>query len=180
LVTHERRKAASVVGLGYVGFPLACLCAEKGYRTFGIDSNPGKIELIQQGISPFQDPKLQEALNKVKFIATTDFQVVRDTGIVVVCVPTPIDHKHNPDFKPLEKACRSIKKHLRRNHLIIIESTVNPGACEEVVQPILEESGLKAGIDFDFAHCPERIDPGNKKFSVKNIPGYWALHHPKG
>jgi len=178
--TYRRNTAVSVIGLGYVGLPLVCLCAEKKYTTYGIDIDPQKVELIKQRSCPVHDHELQEALNKVKFIATTNFEVVRNTSVVVVCVPTPIDQKHNPDFEPLKSACRAIQEHLRRNHLIIIESTVSPGACEEIVRPILEKSGLKAGKDFDIAHCPERIDPGNKKWSVRNIPRVLAATSSKG
>ncbi len=106
---------------------------------------------------------------RTKLIATTDFQVIRESDIVIVCVPTPVDDESNPDLGPLTSACRAIRKNLRKNHLIIIESTINPGICEEIVLPILEESGLKAGSDFDLAHCPERVDPGNKKWRLQNI-----------
>lgn len=170
----------SIIGLGYVGLPLACVCAEKNFTVNGIDIDQNKVTLINQGICPLQDADLQESFSKIKLSAATNFKAIKESDIVVICVPTPIDGHHNPDFKPLENACRGIRPNLRKNHLIILESTVNPGACEEVVQPILEKSGLKAGIDFDIAHCPERIDPGNHNWTVKKIPRVVGATTPAG
>lgn len=170
----------SIIGLGYVGLPLACLCAEKKFAVYGIDIDPRKADLINRGICPFNDTGLQDTLSKVKILATTDYGIVRDTEIVVICVPTPVDKHHNPDFKPLESACKGIEQNLRRDHLIIIESTVNPGACEEIAQPILEMSGLKVGKDFNIAHCPERIDPGNGTWTVRKIPRVLGATTPEG
>lgn len=175
-----KKEAVSVIGLGYVGLPLACLCAEKKYETYGIDSDFSKVELINKGISPIDDNQLKRELKKVKFTATTNTQVIRKTDIVVVCVPTPVNKKKHPDFQSLKMASQMIQKNLRRKHLIIIESTVNPGACNEIVQPILEKSGLKAGKDFDIAHCPERIDTGNTKWSIRNIPRVVGATSPRG
>lgn len=177
---RRRNTAVSVIGLGYVGLPLVCLCAEKKFITNGIDIDSQKVGLIKQGICPFDDVELQKELDRVNFLATTNFQVIKDTNIVVVCVPTPVDKKNEPEFGPLKSACEAIQQNLRRNHLIIIESTVNPGACEEVVQPILETSGLEAGKDFDIAHCPERIDPGNIKWPLKKIPRVLGATSSKG
>lgn len=173
-------KSVSIIGLGYVGFPLACACAESKCNIYGIDIDPGKVKLINEGICPIHDNELQKNFNNTRFPATNDFSVVGRSDIVVVCVPTPVDARHNPDFTPLERASRGILPFLKKGHLIIIESTVNPGACEEVVQPILEKSGLKAGKDFDIAHCPERIDPGNTTWTVKNIPRVVGATTPEG
>jgi len=170
----------SIIGLGYVGFPLACICVEKKYNVHGIDVDQKRVGLINQGVCPLHDSVLQEAFGKTRFSATTDYQVIRDSDIVVICVPTPVDDHHEPDFTPLENACQAIQPYLRRDHLIIIESTVNPGACEEVVQPILEKSGLKAGKDFDIAHCPERIDPGNGEWTLRKIPRVVGATTPEG
>ncbi len=179
-IQSTKKEGVAVIGLGYVGLPLACLCAEKGYKTYAVDIDPKKIELIKKGISPICDKKLQEELSNVNLIATTNFRIIKKTDIIVVCVPTPIDKNYNPDLKPLKSACQAIQKNLRRGHLVIIESTINPGVCEEIVQPILEETGLRVGIDFDIAHCPERIDPGNKKWSLRNIPRVVGASSDKG
>lgn len=170
----------SIVGLGYVGLPLACICAEKKLTVYGIDIDPHKVSMINQGICPIHDSELEDAFNNIKLLATTDYSVIRDSDIVVICVPTPVDIHHNPDFEPLEGACNAIRPYLKTDHLIIIESTVNPGACEEVVQPILEKSGLKAGKDFDIAHCPERIDPGNGTWTIRRIPRVVGATTPEG
>ena len=168
----------SIVGLGYVGLPLACLCAGKDYATYGIDISQRRIEAIKNGNSPIDDGQLKETFNRVKF--TADFRVVRNTDIVVICVPTPLDEYHCPDFGSLISACRAIAANLRRGHLIIVESTVSPGTCQGTIQPILEASGLKVGRDFDIAHCPERIDPGNKRWSVSNVPRVLGATSPEG
>jgi nucleotide sugar dehydrogenase len=170
MVQHLAEKAVSIVGLGYVGLPLAVLCAEKKFSVSAIDIDRKKIELINKGICPLKDKHLEMALSKVKLQATPDFSRIKDTDIVVVCVPTPVDHKYNPDLRPLKSACEPVQQNLRKDHLVIIESTINPGVCEEVVLPILEKSGLQCGVDFHLAHCPERIDPGNKSWNVRNIP----------
>lgn len=160
----------AIVGLGYVGLPLACLCAEKGYKVYGVAKDKKKINLINKNISPFHDVELEEWIKKVKIEAGTSFDVIRKSQIVVVCVPTPVDEQYNPDLRPVISATEGIRKNLKKGHLIIMESTINPGVCEEVMLPILEKSGLKAGRDFDLAHCPERINPGDSKWSVRNIP----------
>ena len=134
-----------------------------------MDTDLKKVESIRKGICPIDDEDLMKKTRRTKLIATTDFHKIKESDIVIVCVPTPVDDESNPDLGPLTSACREIGKNLRKNHLIIIESTINPGICEEIVLPILEESGLKAGSDFDLAHCPERIDPGNKKWRLQNI-----------
>jgi nucleotide sugar dehydrogenase len=170
----------SIIGLGYVGFPLACVCAEKQFNVHGIDVDLNKIGMINEGVCPLHDPVLQEAFGNTRFPATTDCEVIRDSNIVVVCVPTPVDVNHNPDFTPLENSCEMIMPYLRKDHLIVIESTVNPGACEKVVQPILEKSGLKAGKDFDIAHCPERINPGSEEWTVRKIPRVVGATTPAG
>jgi len=177
---NKEASSVSVVGLGYVGLPLACLCAEKKKHTYGIDVDPRKVDLINQGICPLRDTELEKDFESFKLKATLDFSVVKDTDVIVICVPTPVDKEHNPEFEPLEKASLAIQPHLRRGHLIVIESTVNPGACEEIVQPILEKSGLKTGKDFDLAHCPERIDPGNVAWTVRRIPRVVGATTPNG
>lgn len=155
----------SIVGLGYVGLPLAVLASRK-YTTFGIDLNKEKVMLINKKISPIKDRFLEHEIRKSNFKAFSDFSPVRQSDIVIICVPTPVDHDHNPDLKPVISACENVALNLKDNALVVIESTIFPGTCEEVVKPILDRSGKK----YFLAHCPERIDPGNKKWNVGNLP----------
>jgi len=175
-------KTVCIIGLGYVGLPLLCLSIEKGYKTYGFDIDKEKIELINKGISPIKDKFLEEKLKKLKgkIEATADSGVLKKSGIIIICVPTPIDSQYNPNLKPLQSAAETISKELKKGDLVIIESTVFPGTTEEVVKPILEESGLKAGKDFYLAYCPERVDPGNKKWTVENLPRVIGALSKKG
>jgi len=164
-------KTVTIIGLGYVGLPLAVLADKKGYNVIGIIRNQEKADLINKRICPFKDEKVQEDLKKSKFLATLDFSHVKEADTVVICVPTPVYESRLPNYEPVESATRSIAPYLKKGQLIILESTVNPGVCEELMLPILEGiSGLKCGQDFYLAHCPERINPGDKKWNVSNIP----------
>ncbi|MEK7649371.1 MAG: nucleotide sugar dehydrogenase [Patescibacteria group bacterium] len=169
--TLPDKEKIAVVGLGYVGLPLVLLAARKGYEVFGIDVSQQKIELLKQKKSPIQDEAIEQALQEVSFTPTHDFSVVKDCGIVIICVPTPVYENHMPNLEPVENAVRSIAPYLQKDTLVILESTVNPGVSESVVLPILESiSGMECGKDFSLAHCPERINPGDKKWNVENIP----------
>ena len=163
-------KTVAIIGLGYVGLPLACLCAKKGYSVIGIDVDQDKIDKINSGISPINDEYVNENLKKGTIQATDDFSEIKKAEYVIVCVPTPVNEKHLPDLSYVKNSSKSISNHLQKNQVVIVESTVYPGTTEEVVLPLLEESGLKAGQDFFLAHCPERIDPGNKKWTIEKIP----------
>ncbi len=177
---QRRQGTVAVVGLGYVGLPLACLAAEKGWRVFGIGRDPRKIEDVNRGISPVPEPGLQRWLKRVTVTATTDYRAVKKASVIVICVPTPVDHAYNPDLTPVRQAVEGIRQHLKRGQVIILESTVNPGVSEEVVKPILEKSGFRVGKHVFLAHCPERIDPGNRKWTVRNIPRVLGATDAKG
>ena len=175
------RKAIAIIGLGYVGLPLALLADKKGYKVIGIDINFEKVELIKKRISSFIDENISVELQNSSLEATTDFSKVKDVDIVVICVPTPVYHNHKPNLKSVESASRGIAPYLRKGQLIILESTVSPGISEEIVLPILEElSGFRGGEDFYLAHCPERINPGDKKWNVENIPRVVGSLEEKG
>ncbi len=165
-------KNIAVIGLGYVGLPLACLLAKNNFTVYGIDKDQNKVDLTNQGFSHIDDPELKTSVAEVKdkIIASTQDDNLANSDIIIICVPTPIDSKYNPDFKYIVSASEMIKKHLKKDQIIILESTVSPGTCEEVILPILEQTGLVGGKDFELVHCPERIDPGNKKYKLINLP----------
>lgn len=152
------QKIVGVLGLGYVGFPLAQLLTKRGYSVIGFEIDPEKAR------------GAEKRMGSKKFSATTDFPRLVAADIIVVCVPTPVDHHYIPDYGPLEAACRCISAKMKKGALVIIESTINPGTCEEVVMPIFTKVGWRPGHDFYLAHCPERIDPGNKKWTIETIP----------
>jgi UDP-N-acetyl-D-glucosamine dehydrogenase len=160
-----------IVGLGYVGLPLACAFAKK-HTVYGYDVSSKKIESLKEGKSYVEDiPKknICRVLN-TSFFPTTDPSCMNQCEYIIICVPTPLDQKKIPRLEFVEKACETIFPHLKKGHLVILESTTYPGTTEEVVIPILEKSQLKAGIDFGVGYSPERIDPGNPHFSIENTP----------
>jgi len=167
---NQSNKTIAVIGLGYVGLPLALLAERKGYKVIGLDINEGKINsLIKR--EPLADEVISNQLKDSTIELTTDFEKTKDANIIIICVPTPVYDNHIPNLEPVESACKSVGGRALKGQLVILESTVNPGVCENVVIPILEkESGLKAGKDFFVAHCPERINPGDKNWTVENIP----------
>lgn len=166
----KQKQTVCVVGLGYVGLPLAVRCVERGYRTFGFDRNRERVKLINQGKSPIEEKFLEENLPKFRFKAETDPKIIKKCDIVLICVPTPVDKKYYPDLRPVIGATEIVVKNLKKGALIVLESTVNPGVCEEVVRPIFDKAGFKIGRDYFLAHCPERINPGDPKWNVTNIP----------
>jgi len=160
-----------IIGLGYVGLPLAILVKKKGYQITGIVKNIEKAKLINNHVCPFKDKKNSLNIKKYPISATTDYKVVSDADIIIICVPTPIDKKNYPDFTPIISASKNIAKYIKNNALVILESTVNPGATKKVLISTIEKfSKLKAGVDFEVSHCPERINPGDEKWNVENIP----------
>ncbi|MBI4948366.1 nucleotide sugar dehydrogenase [Candidatus Berkelbacteria bacterium] len=160
----------AVIGLGYVGLPLALLAEEKKFDVIGIDASEGRIDQLKKRISPIDDKDASVRLKKTKIKFSTDFTLVRDVDIAIICVPTPVHEDKKPDLSIVESATISTAKHLRENALLIIESTINPGVCDELLIPIIEEqTKLKVGKNLHFAHCPERINPGDQKWHVGNI-----------
>lgn len=174
------RGTVGIIGLGYVGLPLACLAAEKGFRVVGLVRAPEKAQQIRSGHSPIRDPRLQRWLSKVSIEATTDPRSLRACRTIVICVPTPVDALHNPDLGPVREAVELVRRHAPRGVLVILESTVNPGVSEEVVLPLLARGGHREGRDFHLAHCPERINPGDPHWTVRNIPRVLGALSPRG
>ncbi len=169
---RRKKEIVSIIGIGYVGLPLACLAAEKGYEVIGIGKDPKKINQINKGVSPIKgDAELDHWVSQQLFTATTKYDSLPNSDIIIICVPTPVDKNHNPDLTPVREASKKVAKCLKKGQLVIMESTVNPGVCEEVILPILEKgSGLVGGKDFYLAHAPERINPGDPHWNVRNIP----------
>lgn len=179
----ESRKAlVSVIGLGYVGLPLAVEVARAGFKVIGIDVAKDKVELINSGRSHIVDissEDIGEQVSAGRLRATTDYSVIADVDAVVICVPTPLNKTKDPDVSFIIDACTEIRNYLHKGQLVVLESTTYPGFTREVVVPLLEESGLRAGDDFHVAFSPERIDPGNEQFKVHNttkiVGGYAPL-----
>lgn len=166
----EKNETISIIGMGYVGLPLALLADRKGYRVIGIDSNRDKVLLINQKKAVLKDDFVEKYLPKSGLEATADFSRVQESSITIVCVPTPVYDNHIPNLEPIKSAVRDISPYLNKEHLVILESTVNPGVSEEIVKPILEkESGMEVGREIFLVHCPERINPGDRKWNVENI-----------
>lgn len=168
---HSSDKKVVVIGLGYVGLPLALLASKKGFDVVGIDLNEQKIALLKERKSPFDDKLIEEELKRTNLTVSMDFSIVKDADIIILCVPTPVDEEKMPDYTPVEGACENIGPYLKKGQLVVLESTVNPGVCEEIVIPILEKvTTMKVGEGISLAHCPERINPGDPKWNVSNIP----------
>ncbi len=162
-----------VVGLGYVGLPLAVEMAKAGHRVVGVDVSAEKADLVNRGESYIPDVPASEFAGLVAgglIAATTDFAAVSECDAIAVCVPTPLDEMKQPDTSYMESAARSIAEHLHPDVLVTLESTTYPGTTEEVIQPILEGSGLKVGTDLYLAFSPERVDPGNPVYQTRNTP----------
>ena len=176
----ENNKTVCVIGLGYVGLPLAVRCAEKGYRVLGLERDEKKVELINQGKSPIEEKFLEENLPKFKVEATTDEKVVSQADIVLICVPTPVNKNYTPDLSPVIGATELTAKNLKKGALVVLESTVNPGVSEDVIAPIFEKAGIKVSEDVFIAHCPERINPGDPKWNVTNLPRVVGSFDGKG
>ena len=170
---ENRNATAAVIGLGYVGLPLAMEIAGAGFKVIGIDLDANKIAALKRGQSYILDvpqKDVAEAVNTGKFTPTTDFSALAQADTVSICVPTPLSKSRDPDISFILSATEEIRKYLHRDQLIVLESTTYPGTTDELIVPELESSGLKVGNDFYVAFSPERIDPGNPKFNTHNTP----------
>jgi UDP-N-acetyl-D-glucosamine dehydrogenase len=168
----SRRASVAVIGQGYVGVSLACAASESGFRVFGVDVDAGRIADLAKGM--LSVPGVNANLFRAGIQAgnatfTTDTAAVEGADVVLICVPTPV-RDHTPDLSFVEQASRNVAEHLSPGSLVVLESTTYPGTTEELVRPILETSGLSAGRDFALAFSPERIDPGNDEFGLRNTP----------
>lgn len=169
----DREIMAGVVGLGYVGLPLAVEIAKAGFKTIGFDVKKEKVDSVNNGlnyIGDVADTDLKKLVGQGRLVATTDFCNIENVDLVAICVQTPLDKHRRPDMSYVKAAATSIAKHLHKGMMVTLESTSYPGTTEEIVKPILESSGLKCGQDFYLGFSPERIDPGNPTYNTKNIP----------
>jgi UDP-N-acetyl-D-glucosamine dehydrogenase len=171
-IAHRTANVA-VIGLGYVGLPLATAFAKAGFRTIGVELNQHKVDSIAAGRSYIPDVPDDDLIPHVqsgRLTASSDYDVLREADAMFICVPTPYDAQRAPDLSYIQAASYGIRPRIKPGQLIVLQSTTYPGTTEEVVQPILEKSGLKVGVDFYLAFSPERIDPGNKQWSAYNTP----------
>jgi UDP-N-acetyl-D-glucosamine dehydrogenase len=171
---NQREIVVGVVGLGYVGLPLAVEKAKAGYKTIGFDIQDRKVEMLNQGINyigDVVDSELKELVEKGMLSATKDFSFIKDVDFIAIAVPTPLDAYQQPDISYVRDSTIAVAKYLRRGSMVVLESTTYPGTTEELILPLLEQgSGLKCGEDFYLAFSPERVDPGNILYKTKNTP----------
>ena len=167
----KRTATVGVVGLGYVGLPLAVLQAKTGYRVVGIDEAAEKVERVNRGenyISDVDVAELQQVVRAGRLSATQEFGALRECDVVLICVPTPLTRNKEPDISAIVKVTRELTKHLHPDLLVVLESTTYPGTTEGVLLPMLAQSGLKIGQELYLAFSPERVDPGNRSFKTHN------------
>lgn len=173
-----------IIGLGYVGLPLAVNFAQAGVKVIGFDKSASKVDKINSGtnyIKDIRDAVLREVVENIKLQATTDFSGIKDCDALLICVPTPLDKFRKPDMSYIESACISIGQNMKSGTFISLESTTYPTTTEDLMLPIIEhESGLKHGTDFWLAYSPERVDPGNVDFHTKNTPKVLGAITPEG
>ena len=171
---ENREITVGVVGLGYVGLPLAVEKAKAGFKTIGFDVQEEKVNLVNEGhnyIGDVVDSDLKKLVEAEMLSATTDFSFVKDVDFIAICVPTPLDKHQQPDISYVKNSTIEIAKYMTKGTMVVLESTTYPGTTEELIKPLLEEgSGLKCGEDFYLGFSPERVDPGNKEFKTKNTP----------
>lgn len=170
----DRQMTVGVVGLGYVGLPLAVEKAKAGYKTIGFDIQKEKVDMVNDGhnyIGDVVNEDLAAIVASGMLSATTDFSFVKDVDFIAICVPTPLDEHQQPDISYVQGSAMSIARYLKKGAIVVLESTTYPGTTEELLKPILEDgSGLKCGDDFYLGFSPERVDPGNLLYKTKNTP----------
>src|SRR3989339_681048 len=164
------KAVVAIIGLGYVGLPLAIEFAKKGFKTFGLDIDNRKVSLLKEKKSYIKHIPSENIKNLKNFEPSADFSKLRYCDCAIVCVPTPLTEMKEPDMSYVVNTTEMISKYLKKGQLIVLESTTYPGTTKELVKPILEKTGLKAGKDFYLAFSPERVDPGNPEYGIKNTP----------
>jgi len=169
----SRDAQVGVIGLGYVGLPMSVLIAEAGFRVTGLDIDQGRVRMLNGGVSvtdDVSDARLKAAIDAGSFRAVTDRSKLADQDVILICVPTPVNDSKEPDLSYIRSATEDIAASLRPGQLVILESTTYPGTTQEVMLPLLQRDGLSVGKDFHLAFSPERLDPGNKKYTLDQVP----------
>lgn len=169
----SRKAKIAIIGLGYVGLPLAMTFIKKGFKVYGIDVDKDRIKRLKACKSYILDvpsSDIKKAISQDSLTVTTDFRNIKKSDAVIICVPTPLYKTREPDVSYIVSAVKNIKKYMKRLQIVVLESTTYPGTTEEVMLPVLESGGLKEGRDFYLAFSPERIDPGNERYETKNTP----------
>ncbi len=171
---NDRKIKVGVIGLGYVGLPLAVEKAKAGFKTVGFDVQSEKVDMVNRGenyIGDVVNEDLEKLVKEGKLRATTDFSFIQDVDFIAICVPTPLDEHQQPDISYVKNSTVEIAKYMKKGTMVVLESTTYPGTTEELIKPLLENgSGLSCGKDFFLGFSPERVDPGNKQFKTKNTP----------
>ncbi len=170
---NDKTAVVGVIGLGYVGLPLAVEKAKAGYKVLGFDIQEQKVNMVNNGenyIGDIVSSDLTRLVKEGSIKATSDYSFIKTVDCIAICVPTPLDKYFQPDISYVVNSAQEVSKYLHKDMLVVLESTTYPGTTEEVVKPILESSGLKCGTDFYLAFSPERVDPGNKIYKTKNTP----------
>ncbi len=179
-MSEQKKQKVCVIGMGYVGLPLAAVCAKKGYDVTGFDTDTKKLAIIAKGKSPFKEEFLEKLLPQVKINVTANEKKLKGHDIYLICVPTPVDAKYFPILTPVIEASRTVAANMKKGALVVLESTVNPGVSAEIVKPIFEKAGFQVGKDVFIAHCPERVNPGDPKWNVGNLPRVVGSFDEKG
>ena len=172
-IIDDKSAKIGIVGLGYVGLPLALVFSSKNFNVTGFDVDPDKIDRLLEGesyIRHIENDLIRQQISSKSFKVTDDFSSLAQMSVIIICVPTPLNQKREPDLTYVKNTAKEISKHLQVGQLIILESTTYPGCCNEIVKPILEVNGLVSGKDFYLAYSPEREDPGNPEYSTAVIP----------
>ncbi len=170
---QDKSLVIGVVGLGYVGLPLAVEKAKAGFKTIGFEVQQSKVDLVNKGENYIGDviaDELSEVVDSKKLSATTDFSLISEVDFVAICVPTPLDSFKQPDITYVKKSTEMVAQYLKKETMVVLESTTYPGTTEELLRPILESTGLKCEKDFYLGYSPERVDPGNLIYKTKNTP----------
>lgn len=183
-----RAQTVAVVGLGYVGLPVAVLARQRGFAVVGIDVDAAKVRLVNEGRCPLRDPPLARRLRRYPILATADPAAVNRADVIIIAVPTPVSHTKRPNLKPLRQALKGIRPHLKAGQILSIESTINPGVMDELVLPLLRQRrGLVLDADqaprrraLVVVHCPERVNPGDQRWTVRTIPRVIGGYSPAG
>ena len=168
-----REEVLGIIGLGYVGLPLAMEFVRAGYKTIGFDIDVKKIDKLSRGeiyLKHIQEDRVRDFFNSGLFTSTADFLRLNEVDLISICVPTPLDKYRQPDLSFVENSAKAIAENLKPGAVVVLESTVYPGTTREILLPILETAGNKLDMGFYLAFSPEREDPGNKKFTTRNIP----------